>query len=213
MNQRIRLRNPQIRQQHSRLHIHRLLFEFLPASLRILMKHHVAVPICAHLRNGHAEIGNLQEVQLRLLRDRIQMRIAHQRMIDRQHGAPRHQINHIHQQVTRDPHQNIRFKQRAQLLRLAHLIQHDRFIPPNLRFTAPLRPYRHFSLEQSAQFIHVADAPHIALLVFAIRHVQNHCRRGRWELLVDVVVAIRSDSNRVGFVEIEMDRSLVRITN
>lgn len=213
MNQRIRLRNTQIRQQHSRLHIHRLLFQFLPAPLRVLMKHHIAIPIRAHLRNGHAEVGNLQEIQLRLLRNRIQVRIAHQRMVDRQHAAPRHEINHIHQQIAGDPHQNIRFEQRAKLLRLAHLVHHDRFIPPNLRFTRFLRPYRHFPLKQPAQFVHVADAPAVALRVFTVRYVQNHRRCGRRELLVDVVVAIRGDANRVGFVEIEMDRSLARVAN
>lgn len=213
MNQRIRLRNTQIRQQHSRLHIHGLLFQFLPAPLRVLMKHHVAIPIRAHLRNGHAEVGNLQEIQLRLFRYRIQVRIAHQRRIDRQHAAPRHQINHIHQQIAGDPHQNIRFEQRAKLLRLAHLVHHDRFIPPNLRFTRFLRPYRHFPLKQPAQFVHVADASAVALRVFAVRYVQNHRRCGRRELLVDVVVAIRGDANRVGFVEIEMDRSLARVAN
>lgn len=43
--------------------------------------------------------------------------------------------------------------------------------------------------------------------------MQNHRRCGRRELLVDVVVAIRGDANRVGFVEIEMDRSLARVVN
>ena len=43
--------------------------------------------------------------------------------------------------------------------------------------------------------------------------MQNHRRCGRRELLVDVVVAIRGDANRVGFVEIEMDRSLARVAN
>lgn len=213
MNQRIRLRDTQIGHQHSRLHIHRLLLKFLPASLRVLVKHHIAIPVCAHLRNGHTEIGNLQKEQLRLLCNRIQVRRAHQPMIDREDAASRHQIDHVYKQVAGNPHQNVRFIQRSQLLRLADRIQHDRFIPPNLRFKPLLRTYRHLLLEKLMQLVHVADASRAVLLVSSVRDVQNHRRCGRWELLVEVIIAVRRQANRIRLIEIEMDRALVCVTD
>lgn len=134
-------------------------------------------------------------------------------MINRENAAPWHQINHVHEQIARDPHQNVRFIQRSQLRRLAHLVQHDRLISPNLRVTSPPHPHRHLLSKELTHLIHVADRSHVALRVSAISNVQNHCCGRCWELLVEMIVAIRRQTDRIGLVEIEMDGSLVRISN
>ena len=99
MNHRIRLRHSQIRHQHSRLHIHRTFVQFSVALLRVDMRKHVIVPIVANARNRNAKVGNLQKQQLRLLRNRIQVRRRQERRTHRHNATAGKHVDHVHEDI------------------------------------------------------------------------------------------------------------------
>ena len=157
MNHRIRLRHSQVRHQHSRLHIHRLPVQLLVALLRVNMRKHVVVPIVANARNRNAKVGNLQKQQLRLLRDRIQVRRRQKRRTHRHDATPGKHVDHVHEEMIGHSEENIRFKQRTELRWLRYFVQNRAPIRPDLFLTSPRKSHSHFLLEERVHFVRVFD--------------------------------------------------------